>query len=304
MEHRATGLARISDIDLKLIRLFITVADNGGFTAAVPALGISRSAISLHMTDLENRLGLRLCERGRGGFALTHEGRELYKSAQQALASMEDFRDEINSLKNELCGTLNIGITDNLVSLSQMTVTEALATLKKRGPDVRINIDMRPSSEIESGVLEGRFHVGVVPHVRRLSSLYYRPLYQETAYLYAIEGHPLTFDPDNLDDDAIESADAVHPTHALPDTARTCYERLANTASANDREGVAFLILTGRYIGFLPEHFAQRFVDSGWLCRLKPQEWHYSIDYVMITQRNRRYHRVLDCFLDAIGFFE
>ena len=133
----------------------------GGFgvPAAESVLGIGRSAISQQMSDLEQRLGLRLCQRGRAGFALTEEGREVYQSSMQLLAALETFRTEVNGLHQHLRGELNIGLTDNLVTLPHMRITHALSRLKERGPDVQINIRMTPPSEVEQGVLDGRLHV-------------------------------------------------------------------------------------------------------------------------------------------------
>lgn len=65
------SLGQMSDYDIRLVRIFKTVVECGGFTAAETTLGISRSAISQHMSDLESRLGFSLCQRGRGGFSLT-----------------------------------------------------------------------------------------------------------------------------------------------------------------------------------------------------------------------------------------
>ncbi len=65
---------QLSDTDLRLLKIYRKVVECGGFSAAEIALQISRAAISMAMNDLETRLGLRLCQRGRGGFALTEEG--------------------------------------------------------------------------------------------------------------------------------------------------------------------------------------------------------------------------------------
>ncbi|VEB41567.1 chromosome replication initiation inhibitor protein [Chromobacterium violaceum] len=67
--NRKPALGQVSDFDIRLLRLFRAVAECGGFSAAEGVLGISRSAISLQMGDLEKRLGIRLCQRGRAGFA-------------------------------------------------------------------------------------------------------------------------------------------------------------------------------------------------------------------------------------------
>ena len=61
-------------MDLRLLRIFKSVVECGGMTAAELELNISASTLSRHMKDLEERLGLVLCRRGRAGFTLTPEG--------------------------------------------------------------------------------------------------------------------------------------------------------------------------------------------------------------------------------------
>ena len=58
----------ITEYDLRLLRIFISVVEHGGFAAAENSLGITRSTISVHMSNLETRMKLKLCLRGRGGF--------------------------------------------------------------------------------------------------------------------------------------------------------------------------------------------------------------------------------------------
>lgn len=79
------------DFDLRLLRVFRTVVEVGSFAAAESARGIARSAISLHMSDLEKRLGVSLCQRGRAGFALTDEGRQALRAGEAVLTAIEGF---------------------------------------------------------------------------------------------------------------------------------------------------------------------------------------------------------------------
>ncbi|WP_453912154.1 LysR family transcriptional regulator [Vogesella fluminis] len=131
---KKTSLGQVSDFDIRLLRLFKTVAECGGFSAAESVLGISRSAISLHMGDLEKRLGIRLCQRGRAGFALTDEGREVLHASQSLLAAIEGFRSQVNQLHQQLRGELNIGIVNSLVTQSRMRITQSLRVLSEQGP--------------------------------------------------------------------------------------------------------------------------------------------------------------------------
>ncbi|SHF51879.1 DNA-binding transcriptional regulator, LysR family [Modicisalibacter ilicicola DSM 19980] len=302
MERAPLPLNQVSDFDIRLLRVFKAVVECGGFTAAEVALGIGRSAISVHMGDLEKRLGLRLCQRGRGGFALTEEGREVYQATLALLASLETFRTEVNGLHRALRGELNIGITDNLVSLPQMRITHALAELKRRGPEVRINIHMTPPDAIALAVLDGSLHLGVVPAINSLASLESIPLYSERSLLYCADNHPLF----HVDDAALAGVclghqEAVMPSYPLPPAARERHERLATSATASDREGIAFLILTGRYIGYLPDHLARPWVESGRLRALCPEQESFTTEFVTVTRRGRRPHRVLEAFLAALA---
>lgn len=300
--RRPDPLAQVSDFDIRLLRIFRSVVECGGFSAAETTLGIGRSAISLHMSDLEQRLGLRLCQRGRAGFALTDEGREVYQSAQQLLGAMETFRTEVNGLHRNLRGELNIGLTDNLVTLPYMRITNALAQLKTLGPDVRINIRMISPSEVEQGVLGGSLHIGVVPQADGLSGLDYLPLYEERSLLYCAVGHPLFYARDEqLDDQRLNNQNAIAPTFRLPAEIQAHYQTLNCTASASDREGMAFLILTGLYIGYLPDHYADAWVKEGRLRPLKPASRYYQLSLAAVTRKGRRPNLVLESFLEALA---
>ena len=300
--RRPTPLAQVSDFDIRLLRIFRSVVECGGFSAAESALGIGRSAISQQMSDLEQRLGLRLCQRGRAGFALTEEGREVYQSSLQLLSAMESFRTEVNGLHQHLRGELNIGLTDNLVTVPHMRITHALARLKERGPDVRIQIRMTPPSEVEQGVLDGSLHVGVVPQAGALSGLEYQALYNERSLLYCAVGHPLFYvDDRELADERLNAQEAIAPTFRLPPEAQAHYQALNCTASASDREGMAFLLLTGRYIGYLPDHYASAWVQQGRLRALKADSRSYEVSLAAVTRKGRRPHLVLESFLDALA---
>lgn len=295
------SLGQMSDYEIRLIRIFNTVVECGGFTAAETTLGISRSAISQHMNDLEGRLGFSLCQRGRGGFSLTEEGKEIYQAGLTLLASLEAFRSDVNALHRTLKGEFNIGITDNLVTLPAMHVTDALAKLAAPQHEVSVNIRMEPSDAVIRAVIDGQLHVGVVPAVNLPASLDTHWLYDEPSYLYCATRHSLFERGDGtLAWDEIAACPGIAPRYPLPNDARQAHEALNLRASASDREGAAFLILTGRYIGYLPEHVASRWVERGTMRALHAASRHYRIPFVLITRRDRRPNRVVDAFLGMI----
>jgi len=111
MQPKAKALlGQIGDVDLRLLRVFKAVADCGGLAAAELELNIAMSTISRHLKDLELRLGLVLCRRGRAGFALTPEGEQLYEAAEQLLGATETFRTHLHEIHRRLGGELHVAL--------------------------------------------------------------------------------------------------------------------------------------------------------------------------------------------------
>jgi DNA-binding transcriptional LysR family regulator len=301
MQNKKKLVSQLSNFDIRLLKIFRSVVECGGFSAAEVELNISRSAISISMSDLEARLGLYLCQRGRAGFSLTDEGTQVYQASLQLMASLENFRTQVNSIHAELTGELNIGITDNLVTLEHMSISKALKALKNKGPEIVINIRMIPPNEIERYVLDGSLHVGVVPNLRPLQGLEYSRLYEEKYLLYCNYQHPLFNIADGkLTPKQIEECEAVAPSYAQTAKTRSHYQNLHTTATATDREGVAFLILTGCFIGYLPTHYAKRWVVSGEMRALYLEKFNFNTEYQTVVRKGTKPNQVVETFLQEI----
>src|SRR4051794_850365 len=99
-------LGYMNDVDLRLLRIFCTIVECGGITAAEAALNMANSTLSTHLTTLEDHLQLKLCQRGRAGFSLTSEGRQVYEAALRMFQSLEEFRRSIPAAHAESRGEI------------------------------------------------------------------------------------------------------------------------------------------------------------------------------------------------------
>ncbi|TDQ38169.1 LysR family transcriptional regulator [Thiopseudomonas denitrificans] len=298
--RKVNVLNQVTDFDLRLLRIFKVVVESGGFSAAESTLGITKSAISQHMSDLEKRLGLRLCQRGRAGFSLTDEGAEVLQATNSLLLSIEDFRSEINQLNKQLKGVLNIGMVNNLVTQPQMLISQALSRLQEKSDGVKIDISMSTPSEITKGLFDGRLHVGVIPWTTSLSGLEYRLLYEERFNLYCSHDHPLAQHKGPIDRGMILEANAVVPNYPMTEQAVAMHKFLNCTATASDREGIAFLIMTGAYIGFLPTHYAANWLSKGEMQELDVGSQYFNTRLALVTRQGRRPNSVLESFLNFV----
>jgi DNA-binding transcriptional LysR family regulator len=296
------SIGQVSDIDIRLLKVFKCVVECGGFTAAEGMLNITRAAISLRMTDLEERLQVRLCRRGRGGFSLTDEGKVIYEATLKLFEDLETFRLKANEVGGDLRGELRFGITDSLLTSPHTHITQAFNALREMGPAIRFSVQMTHPEDVERGVIDGRFHLGAVPDSGRTSTFDYHPLYDEEVLLYCVPSHPLA---QETDDDAVLQKLGMFEAAALESEATSTANRpqiaLNVSAKSTDREGVAFLILSGNYIGYLPAHYAQRWVAEGQMRALIPQRLSHQISYCIINRRSAVPHQLTKLFLESLG---
>jgi DNA-binding transcriptional LysR family regulator len=73
-------------------------------------------------------------------------------------------------------------------------------------------------------------------------------------------------------------------------------QRMARSATGFDQESIATLILSGKFLGFLPIHYAQSFVTAGQMHAVKPELFHYACDFFGIVRRSPQPSRATRAF--------
>ncbi|CAG9294948.1 LysR family transcriptional regulator [Celerinatantimonas diazotrophica] len=289
-------LGQISDYELKQLRVFKTVVECGGFSASETQLNIGRSTISLHISNLESRLNLTLCRRGRSGFALTDEGTIIYQMTQKLLDSLEDFRNTVNNLNSSLTGRLRLLLSDGISLDPRCQFSEIIDHYCSQAPEVKLLTDMAPMAEIERKILNDDADIGFIPYHRELEGLNYLQLYHDRCYLYCAANHPLAKHPATITDEDIQQAAA---THAGLKPHQQVNEQLLDlnlAATAYFYDIRLSLILSGHYIGFLPERYAQHLVQNGQLVALKPEQRFYNLGVAAISRKTAQPHKPRELF--------
>ncbi len=291
---------RIQDIDLRLLRLFITVVQSGGFTQAADRLNVGRPTVSTQMADLEARLSMRLCERGRSGFSLTEHGEEVYERVLGLLASIEEFGSDMAAIQGHLSGEINLGQIDYMTSVPAFEMSRTIQQFLDRAPDVSINLEVLPEEAVLRGVLDGRLHLGIVSTPATLAGLDVHDFLKEGLYLYCSADHPL-FDRDDKHISKRELAAARMAGESMDaDPLRKMRVGSRSDARANNLEAVLMLIRSGRYVGYLPDHFAQSWVDEGELRVLKPALTHVPGGLPVVTRSRARKSPQLNLFMSIL----
>lgn len=291
-------MIQLQDVDLKLLRVFMTVVRCGGFSAAQATLNVSQSTISEQMTTLETRLGLKLCERGRSGFRLTEHGMATYEAAQRLQVAVESFCVDTDALKQHVSGKLYLGIIDNTVTDSASPLPQALQAFVSRGHDVHLDVYVGTPAELEERVLDGRLHIAVGHFPLHVPGLAYTDLYSEPDGLYCGKAHALAGrSPGDAGlDEAIASSRVVARGYLQQHDLRMLKVSKA-AATVDNIEAQAILILSGAYIGFLPIHYAARWVARDEMHQISPQQFGTHWPFCAITRRAAAPPTILQVFM-------
>ncbi len=143
-------------MNLKQLRTFLAIAEHGTFSAAGEAVGLSHSAVSLHVKALEEELGVGLIDRGRRPPVLTDRGLALVDCSRRML----DLLDEVAAIGSEadLIGSINAGVVP-----SAMTdlLPPALAVLRRLHPRLKVRVHTALSGELATLVRGGEIDVAI-----------------------------------------------------------------------------------------------------------------------------------------------
>ncbi|MEP5759089.1 MAG: LysR family transcriptional regulator [Litoreibacter sp.] len=262
---------QVSDFDLKLLRTFRAVAECCGFSMAEIELGMTKSAISKQISDLESRLGVRLCLRGRSGFALTPEGQVVYTASTKMFGALDGFRAELNSFQNQLAGALHIGCIDTLVTSRRSPLVRILTEFSNKFPEVELKIITASAAEIDHRVADGGLQIGISTDRGKIKDVQFLPLYREYGYLYCGASHPLfRAEEKDITLDLVNQHRFVQHAYSEAEIRDEQHVGFRPVASGQFTEGIALLILSGNFIGFLPEHYARSWVEAGQMRQLLP----------------------------------
>ena len=163
------------------MKVFAAVVDAGSFTAGAEVLGMSKAAVSRHVAELEERLGVRLLHRTTRRLSPTSEGEIFHARCRELLANLEEAEAEISSGVGEASGLLklNVPVSFGLMHLAPLwpifmerqprlaldiTLSDRVADLVEEGYDAAVRIgQLAPSSLISRRLASTRMVVCASP---------------------------------------------------------------------------------------------------------------------------------------------
>ena len=144
-------------VELKNLRTFQTIVDQGSYQKAADCLGYTQSTVTIHIQQLEEELGIPLFERTGRRMVLTQVGEQALSQARELLAAADRLA-QVGRAGQEPSGTLRVDMAETLLCYRMQPVIQSFRRL---APQVRLIIRSRNCLDIAENVRGGRCDLGV-----------------------------------------------------------------------------------------------------------------------------------------------
>lgn len=249
------------DIELKQISVFMAVRELGGLTSAQERLGMSCSAISKALADLEVRVGCKLCHRGRSGFQITSEGERFYQSASKLHTSLNEFKLDVAGLKKQQSVQFNIGVVDSTLNDKNNPLPKRLLAMREKHHNLEFRIQVTDSYVIADKLLSGEFDLGLTFQSTVRPPLEAKALYEEDLVFVAGQYHQSTMARFARKHASLEELGALLREYGLVSFKSVFDLRNLNTLlfkefdaleQINNIEALIWQVSTGQRFGLIP----------------------------------------------------
>ena len=194
-------------MELKKIRYFLKIVDEGSLSAAAKSLYLTQPSLSRFLSALEEDVGVPLFYRNHHfGLELTQAGETYLKTARQIDALYTELDAELAPFRKEKNEIL-FGIHGDFLLPFAATCAQQVM---ERWPDIRVRFRCHNSVELQQLVAEGQLHLGLCAYDREDPRLSYTLCNKAEMMLVAAKEHPLAR--------SVSSAQRLAPEHLPPNT--------------------------------------------------------------------------------------
>jgi DNA-binding transcriptional LysR family regulator len=287
-------------VDWDKVRIFYAAAEAGSFTKAGSSLNLSQSAISRHVSALEDELRVPLFHRHARGLILTEQGELLYRTARDVLQKLEQTRAKLTDSKEKPNGELKI--TAN-IGLGTHWLTPRLSEFVDQFPDITVQL-LLTDDELDLAMREA--DVALRLRQPQQSDLIQRKLFTVHFHAYASADYLKRFGQlkslEDLDNHRLLKFGGTLPPHLLDlnwhiTAGKTGREARDAAFVVNNLAALIRACQRGIGVAILPDYLLEQ--DSG-LVRLLTSEAMPELDCFLVYPEEMRGVARVQAFRDFV----
>jgi len=275
------------NLTLRGLRVFEAAAATGSFSRAGELLGMTQSAVSQQIRQLEDETGQRLFDTHARPIRLTEAGEELLRHTRVILAQVSVAEDALSTLDGRFRGQLHVGV----VSPAQYFVPTLLAAFRRLHPEVRLKLTLDRRDALLTLLADRRVDVMVGGYPPAEAEVEAEVFARHPHLLVAAPNHPLAAVKGlSWQDLRGESFIFREPGSAT----RSFLEHLLQVQRLQVRvdveiqgtEGVKGAVMAGMGISFVSEHTIQTELATGRIAMLAVEGMPKFLDWCLLTRRD------------------
>ena len=284
------------------LRLFRDIVQTRSFSRAAATNGVSQSAASQHVQELEKLLGIALLDRSTRPLQVTPAG-ELYSEfCRDVLRRKEDFEVAIDKIKEEMEAKVRVAAIYS-VGLSEMTQLEA--EFARRQPKAQLQVQYLRPERVYEAILADEADIGLVSYPEPSREITVTPWRQEEMVVAAAPGDPLAKSA-RIEPKKLNGVDFIGFDDELP-IAREVERFLSEhdievneTFHFDNLQMVKEAVALGKGISILPARVMRDEVSQGRLVAIPLAASTLFRPLGIIHRRKKRFHPVAQAFLDLL----
>lgn len=283
-------------------KLFKAIAQARSFSRGATLNGISQSAASQHIHEMERRLGLELFDRKRRPLALTQAGRIYHDFCRDVLRRQEQMQVELEALKGAVEGTVRVA---SIYSIGLSEMSRLHEEFSARLPQAQLHVDYARPDRIYEAVLADEADLGLVSYPVASKQLAVIPWRQEEMTVAASPAHPLArkdvVEPADLNgQDYVGFDEGLSIRQALDKFLRDHAVSVNLAMQFDNIQTIKEAVALGSGVSILPSRTMEAEIAAGRLVSIRLDAPDLVRPVGIVHRRRKKFNRATQCFLDLL----
>lgn len=292
----------MASVTLENLRLFRDIAQTRSLSRAAEINGITPSAASQQVNEIERSLGVTLLDRSTRPLSLTTEGRLYSEMCRDILRRSDEFQVALDQLRSEVEGSVRVAAIYS-IGLSEMSEIEA--EFHKRLPSVKLEVEYLRPEKVYEYVASDRVDLGLVSYPEQTREIAVLPWRLEEMVLATAPGHPLAsrarIEPHDLNGVEFVTFDDDLPiAREISRYLKTNDVEVDTTMRFDNIQTIKEAVVLGSGVTIVPARILHTELAAGRLCAIPLIEPGLHRPVGIIHRKKKRFHRAAQAFLNLL----
>ena len=284
------------------LKLFKDIALNNSVSKGAAMNGVSQSAASQHLQEVEREMGVELLDRATRPLKVTEAGKLYLEMSRDILSRYSEFEAALDRLKNQVEGTVRVASIYS-VGLSEMSHLEQ--EFSRRYPDATLEIEYLRPEKVYEAVATDRADLGLLSYPEATKEVMVLPWRLEEMVVAASPYHPLA-EKNEVSPKDLTGLDFVGFDTDLPISReierflRDHHVQVNMTLHFDNLQMIKEAVAHGSGVSIMPARAMAAEVAQGRLITIPIAAPDLYRPVGIVHRRKKRFHRAAQAFLDLL----